>query len=181
MDLKSLDWKSLVRSVAPAIASTFGGPLAGLGVAALSTALLGKADGSEADVAAALATATPDTLLKMKEADQQFAVEMKKLDIDLEKISAGDRDSARKREVEVKDKTPRNLAYLFTIGFFSVLGAELLIAVKGIEIAEAALRTLDVTLGVLFGMMLGVKEYYFGSSHGSAIKTEMMAGLEKRK
>ena len=181
MDLKELDWKGLIKQVAPAIAATFGGPLAGMGVSALSTAILGKSDGTEKEIAQALTTATPDTILKIKQADNEFSVKMKELDIDLTKIAAGDRDSARKREIEVKDKTPRNLAYLFTLGFFSVLGTELWIAVKGIVIAEAALRTLDVTMGVLFGMMLGVKEYYFGSSHGSAEKTQLMAKIEERK
>ena len=73
MDFKEFDWKGLIKQVAPAIASTFGGPLAGMGVSALSTALLGKTDGQEKEIAQALSTATPDIILKIKQADNEFA------------------------------------------------------------------------------------------------------------
>ncbi len=175
MDLK-FDWKSLVRQVAPAIASTFGGPLAGMGVSALSTALLGKPDGTEADVAVALATATPDTLLKIKQADQQFAVDMKKLDIDFEKIAADDRASARQREVAVKDNTPRVLAYVYTAGYFAMIA---FLFKYGVPDANTDL--INILVGILSTVQVAIITYYFGSSHGSAAKTALMAGLEKRK
>ena len=55
--------------------------------------LLGlPADSSEKDVSKAMAAATPDQLLALKQADQDFAVRMRELDIDLEKIAASDRD-----------------------------------------------------------------------------------------
>ena len=75
---------------------------------AISEALLGKPDGSEAELPEAAAKATPEQLLALKTAEQDFAVKMRELDIDLERIANADRDSARNREVATKDWTPRN-------------------------------------------------------------------------
>lgn len=169
-----VDWKSILKTVAPTLATALGGPLAGAATSILSTTLLGRPDGNEDDLSVAIASGSPDVLLKLKEGEQNFKIRMKELGIDLEKISADDRKSAREREVAVKDLTPRRLAYIFTIGFFCVLFAEFYIGISGVVIPDAAQRTLDITLGVLFAMMLGVKEYYFGSSSGSVQKSEMI-------
>lgn len=176
MDWKTLDWKGLLKQISPVIATALGGPLAGTAVSALSTVLLGKENGTETEIAQALSTATPDMILKLKQADNDFAAKMKELDIDLEKISAGDRDSARKREIEVKDKTPRNLAYLYTAGYFIMI-----FALFKFGVPEASRDLMNTLVGILSAAEIGIVTYYFGSSHGSDIKTSMMAGLEKRK
>ena len=112
---------NLVRTVAPSIASAVGGPLAGMATRAISDALLGKPDGTEQELEKAVASATPEQLLALKKAEQEFAVKMRELDIDLERISNEDRDSARNREVSLRDWTPRVLAGLITVGYFGVL------------------------------------------------------------
>ncbi len=56
---------SLVRTVAPSLASAVGGPLAGMAVRTISDALLGKPDGTEAELAEAAAKATPEQLLQL--------------------------------------------------------------------------------------------------------------------
>lgn len=86
-------------------------------------------------------------------------------------LEVADRKSAREREIATGDHTTRYLAYLTLLGFFGVLGFQFYLVVKGIAIPEAALRTLDITTGVLFAMVLAVKDYYFGSSSGSKEKT----------
>ena len=83
---------SLIETIAPTIATAIGGPVAGMAVKALSTALLGHENGTEDDITSALATATPDQIVAIKTADSNFKIQMKKLDIDLERISADDRD-----------------------------------------------------------------------------------------
>jgi len=81
-----------------------------------------------------------------------------------EQTAAADRASARNREVATKDTTPRNLAYLYTAALFAVIGAEIYYGAHVQEINAVAARTLDTLLGVLIAMVLGTKEYYFGSS-----------------
>lgn len=94
-----------------------------------------------------------------------------KVKVELAQISQVDRASARLREqamagVGMRDKVPPRLAYLTFAGFFTVLAAQGYMAFQGIHIVPEIQRTLDISLGVLFAMVLAVKDYYFGSSSG---------------
>lgn len=160
----------LVRTVAPSIASAVGGPLAGMATKAISEALLGKPDGTEQELLQAADRATPEQLLALKKAEQEFAVQMRELDIDLERISMADRDSARNREVKTKDWTPKVLAGLITVGYFGALFYMLRNGLPQHGGSEAMLVMLG-TLGTAWG---GVVAYYFGSSAGSRAKDELM-------
>ena len=161
---------NLVRTVAPTIASAVGGPLAGMATRAISEALLGKPDGSEQELAESAAKATPEQLLALKQAENDFAIKMRELDIDLERIANEDRDSARNREVATKDWTPRILAGLITVGYFGALFYMLRNGLPQHGGSEAMLVMLG-TLGTAWG---GVVAYYFGSSAGSKAKDEAM-------
>lgn len=167
---------NLVRTVAPSIASAVGGPLAGMATRAISEALLGKPDGTEEELQAAASKATPEQLLALKQAENEFSIKMRELDIDLERIANADRDSARKREVETKDWTPRILAALITAGYFGVLFYMLRNGLPTHGGSEAMLVMLG-TLGTAWG---GVVAYYFGSSAGSKEKTEAMNRMVRK-
>jgi hypothetical protein len=167
---------NLVRTVAPSIASAVGGPLAGMATRAISEALLGKPDGTEQELENAVASATPEQLLALKKAEQEFAVKMRELDIDLERISNEDRDSARSREVSLRDWTPRVLAGLITVGYFGVLFWMLRFGLPNTGSSEALL----VMLGALGTAWGGVVAYYFGSSAGSKEKTEAMNRMVRK-
>tara|TARA_R110000868_G_scaffold17677_10_gene77026 strand:- start:310 stop:828 length:519 start_codon:yes stop_codon:yes gene_type:complete len=167
---------NLVRTVAPSIASAVGGPLAGMATRAISEALLGKSDGTEQELENAVASATPEQLLALKKAEQEFAVKMRELDIDLERISNADRDSARSREVSLRDWTPRVLAGLITVGYFGVLFWMLRFGLPNTGSSEALL----VMLGALGTAWGGVVAYYFGSSAGSKEKTEAMNRMVRK-
>jgi hypothetical protein len=160
----------LVRTVAPSIASAVGGPLAGMATKAISEALLGKPDGSEEELLQAAARATPEQLLALKKAENDFAVQMRELDIDLERIASEDRDSARNREIKTKDLTPKLLAASVTVGYFGVLFYMLTHGLPTTGGSEAMLVMLG-TLGTAWG---GIMAYYFGSSAGSKAKDEAM-------
>jgi hypothetical protein len=128
------------------------------------------------NLAQAAANATPEQLLALKKAEQDFAVRMRELDIDLERIANEDRNSARDREIKTKDWTPRILAGLITFGYFGVLFFMLLNGLPTTGGSEAMLVMLG-TLGTAWG---GVVAYYFGSSAGSREKTEAMNQMIKR-
>ena len=161
---------NLVRTVAPSIASAVGGPLAGMATKAISEALLGKPDGTEEELAQAAIKATPEQLLALKKAENDFALQMRELDIDLERIAGADRDSARNREIKTRDWTPKILAGGITVGYFGVLFYMLTHGLPTTGGSEAMLVMLG-TLGTAFG---GVMAYNFGSSAGSKEKTEAM-------
>ena len=168
----SFEWKDLVGTIAPTLATALGGPLAGMAVKKLSDAVLGKPDGTEKEISKAMELASPETLAKLKEIDNEFEVEMKQLDIDLEAIAQENTASARAREIAVKDKIPAILAVSVTVGFFGVLGFMLY------SPATAQSDALLVMLGALGGSWGAVMNYYFGSSSGSAKKNSML--LDKK-
>ena len=166
---------NLVRTVAPSIATAVGGPLAGMATRAISDALLGKPDGTEDELINAAAKATPDQLLALKKAEQDFAVRMRELEIDLQRIDAADRSSAREREVKTGDWTPKALAGAVTLGFFGVLGYMIAYGLPT-QGGEALLVMLG-TLGTAWG---GIVSYYFGSSAGSKEKSEAMSRMVRK-
>ncbi len=167
------NWKDVLGAVAPTIATILGGPLAGMAVKAVSTAVLGRDDGTEAEIATAVAGADPAALARIKEADAQLKRDLAAAGVRLEEIAGADRASARQREVALQDPTTRRLAYMALTGFFTVLAGQFYIALNGITIHTEVQRTLDVTLGVLFAWILAVKDYYLGSSAGSAQKNAL--------
>jgi hypothetical protein len=88
--------------------------LAGVAVQALGSAF-GMDNATEETLAQRLAGATPADLLKMKEAEQQFVLDMKRADIDIMRIDADDRDSARKREAAVSSKMNNMLVFFIAV------------------------------------------------------------------
>lgn len=167
---------NLVRTVAPSIATAVGGPLAGMATRAISEALLGKPDGTEDELIEAAKNATPEQLLALKQAEQDFVVRMRELDVDLERISNQDRDSARNREIQLKDITPKVLAGVITVGYFCVLFWMLRFGLPETGASEALL----VMLGALGTAWGGIVAYYFGSSAGSREKNETISKMMKR-
>ncbi len=176
-----MDWKDVrevVASLAPMIATGLGGPLAGGAVAALQDAFGLKTNGTldqkKDALVAAFSGATQEQLLAVKQANNDYAIKMTELGFKNEEalaaLQAGDRDSARKREIEVKDNTPKVLAYAITIGFFAVIGFMLFATVptEGRDI-------LNIMLGTLGTAWTGVVSYYYGSTSGSAQKSKLLA------
>ena len=164
----------LLGQVAPTIATALGGPLAGLATKTLSNVLLGHEDGDADAVSAALQNATPEQLASVKQIDADFKVRMKELEIDLERISAGDRDSARRREIAVGDHMPKILAIGVTAGFFGIL---FWMFVYGVP--KNGNEPLLLMLGALQTAFTGIIAYYFGSSAGSKAKDSLMANKDK--
>lgn len=154
----------VLKTVAPTLALAVGGPFGPLAAAAIHAAL-GSTDQASAETV--LVNATPDQLLALKKADKDFAVRTKELGIAEEKLTFDDTANARAREMTIKDSTPHILAYLITTGFFVVL-AYLVIYGKPAAGGDVML----VLVGALGTAWTGIIQYYFGSSAGSASKTD---------
>lgn len=164
----------LLGQVAPSLATALGGPLAGVAVKTLSSALFGHEDGTEEQISEAMASATPDQLAAIKKIDADFKVQMKSLDIDLERIVAGDRDSARQMQRETRDWLPKALAVFIVFGFFGIL---LWMMVFGLP--KTGVEALLMMVGSLTSAFGGVVQFYFGSSAGSKEKNNLLAAKEK--
>ncbi len=165
----------LLATVAPTVASAFGGPLAGMATQKLISALGLSPDTTKDQLETALLGATPEQLLAIKKAEQEFIVDMKKLEIDVVKLQVDDRKSAREREVNTGDSwTPRILAAA-VMGLYIAVQLYLLNYVIDPTMKDFVLRSLG-TLDAAVGLVLG---YYFGSSVGSHQKDKHIEQLTK--
>ena len=171
-----MDWKSIVGTVAPWLGAALGGPLGSAAVTIIADSL-GLSDRTESAIKIALGAATPEQMMSIKTADQDFAIQMQALGFanerDMEALAAGDRDSARKREMIVQDGTTRYLAYALTFGFFGVL-----VFIMLGDVAEGMREVLYIMLGALGASWQSCINYYFGSSSGSQTKTSLLAKAE---
>jgi hypothetical protein len=161
-----------LRAIAPTIATVLGGPLAGAAVSVLGDAL-GVSEPTQAKIEKILTNGqmTGDQLVAIKKADTEFVAKMKELDIDLEKVHAGDRGSARDMQKTTRANIPGLLAIAVTLGFFGILGGMMTGTLK----TDANNDALLIMLGALGASWGAIVNFYFGSSRGSELKTEMMA------
>jgi len=162
--MSKVDWKKLVKGIAPAIGTALGGPAGGLAVAAISESLLGKKDGTESEVAEAVLSATPDKLLELKKIDNDFKLQMEQLGLDVFKAEVDDKKSAR--ELFKANMYPQIiLSGLFVFGYF-------LIALPMIfgKIDPPDTPMLAGLILVLTTNLANIMQFWFGSSHGSKTK-----------
>jgi len=170
-----MDWKKTLATVAPAIATALGGPLAGVAVQMAGKAL-GLGDGAtESDVEAAVLSGNPDVLVRLREVNTQFERDMKALDIDLERIHAGDRLSARDLAKTKGTIVQTALTVLFC-SVFAVLMGQIF---TGQEVVHSSMRDIaNFLLGTLTGILMQQMNFWFGSSSGSKEKTQKLDSLK---
>ncbi len=164
-----MNLKKILGTVAPFLGTMIGGPFGAAAGKLVGEVLLGNENASEAEIEKALASATPEQLVELRRVDADYKTKMAELGIDEQKIAAMDRDSARQREMVTKDKIPAVLALLLTFGFFGVLAMMMLYPIQ-----QGTQGVIEVMLGSLGTAWISVITYYFGSSYGSQIKTQLL-------
>ncbi|MET3234193.1 UNVERIFIED_ORG: hypothetical protein ABIC54_006409 [Burkholderia sp. 1263] len=165
--------------MAPWLVTALTGGVPGIAAMAASAIAgkLGLAEGSVDAVKSALTgqQMTPEQLLALKQADDDFALKMRQagfthaenmagIQVQADRVAADDRASARNFAAAEHDHTARNLAYMYTVALFAVIGLEFLLAARQIRLDDGVMRALDTLFGILIAMVLGSKEYFFGSS-----------------
>lgn len=165
--------KGALKILAPTIADALPGPLGDIAKAAVTEALGLTKESTDEQIQKALATTDPAVLERVRKADQDFKVQMEKMNIDMEQVFADDRASARARQIAVKDKMPPVLAIFTWSAVIAVMGALFFYVPPG-ENKDMLL----VLFGILVGQAKDIGGYYFGSSAGSARKTELLSNKE---
>lgn len=170
------DWKSTLSTFAPAIATAFGSPVAGL---AVSAALKGLGitphadpEQHEAQLAEAVRGATPEQLMELKKSDHQFRKDMAQLGVDLERIHQADRASAREMMKEKGMAPQLILSVVYTIAYGVVLYC--FMAGK-IHVPDAQQILFGSLIGILTAAQVQILNFWFGSSSGSKEKDGHMA------
>jgi membrane-bound ClpP family serine protease len=168
----AFDWKKTLSTVAPMIGTALGGPMGGMAAKMATQALgLGDSENPEQALAEAVASGDPDVLLKLRNADHDFKVEMERLGVDLERIHAGDRSSARELG-KTKGLMPQAIiSAIFVVGFVGVL-----YAIFTATVAPELENALMYLLGILSAGLTQILNFWFGSSSGSKQKTDGLLG-----
>lgn len=170
-----MDWTSLIKTVAPWIGTALGGPLGGLAVTAVGNAL-GIDKPTTDSIKQALAGVTPEQMLALKTADQQFQEQMAQLGFkDLETLAAlaeDDRKDARAMQMSQRSFIPAALSVLVTVGFFGLLIGMMMGALK---VSDS--QALTLMLGSLSTGWGVVMSFWFGTTQDSGRKTEVLANL----
>ena len=148
--------KNLVGAVAPTIGTALGGPMGGM-AANMIADVLGVPNTPKA-IEKAIQEATPEQMLELKKAEQEFELQMKELDVDVFKLEVGDTQDARK--TFSKDWTARIVGVSVVGGF---MGYIFLVTLQPPEQNSEAL--INLVLGYLGGLASAVISFYFGASN----------------
>ena len=151
------DWKSIVRQVAPTIATALGGPLAGLAAKTLGDGLLGDSRASESDISQALLD--PDGLLKLKTLESEFKIKMRELDVNVYTLAQKDRESARSMAIATGNGPQVLISSIFIGGFFLILW---ILFVAEVTMTESQDRMAYTLLGILGSAVTMIIKFWFG-------------------
>lgn len=163
----------VLKSVAPGLATALLGPLGGLAVSAIGSAL-SIPEPTQEKIQNAMAGVTQEDLLKLKQADQQFTKDMKALDIDVFKAEVDDRKSAR--DAAVRGGYANELFWLSLFLLIACIGGEMTVLFYGYP------KTVpDVLVGRILGLMdavtMMVLAYYYGTTKGSQAKDTTISAM----
>jgi Fe2+ transport system protein B len=150
--------KNIVGAVAPTIGTAIAGPMGNMALGKIAEVLGCPAD--HKSVEKAVQNATPEQMIELKKAEQEFEVQMKELDVDVFKLEAQEKQHAR--TMFSKDWTARIIGLVTIAGF---LGYIFLVTLQPPEQNSEAL--INLVLGYLGGLASAIISFYFGASHTS--------------
>ena len=148
--------KNVIGAVAPTLGTALGGPMGGM-AANMIAEVLGVPNNPKA-IEKGLAEATPEQMLALKKAEQDFDLKMKELEVDVFKLETQDIQDARGKFG--KDWTARIIGVIVVSGF---MGYIFLVTLQPPEQNSEAL--INLVLGYLGGLASAIISFYFGASH----------------
>ena len=148
--------KNIVGAVAPTLGTALGGPMGGM-AANMIADVLGCPNNPKA-IEKAVAEATPEQMLELKKAENDFDIQMKELEVDVFKLEVADGQDARNKFG--KDWTARIMGIAVVGGF---MGYIFLVTLQPPEQNSEAL--INLVLGYLGGLASAVISFYFGASN----------------
>ena len=178
---------SALLGIAPAVANVL---MPGVGGALVGTALktvgavVGVDDPDPKGLAKKLTTAlqgglTPEQMTALKQADNDFAVRMKELDVDLESLHQKDRDSARRMQSRTKSLTAPLLAFTVMASFIGALAGVFMLATGATDMNASVATLVGAVVGYASAKADQICSFYFGSSEGGDTAAQHLADVAK--
>jgi hypothetical protein len=165
-----MDWLTTLKSLAPTVASAFGGPLAGIAVSAVGN-LLGVTEATQDRIASAITSGslTPDQISEIKLLELKYQADEKERGFRYSELAFKDRDSAR--TANVAGGTQKPLFWLSLLLLTVTLGTECAVLFLGYPP-----NTSEIVVGRVLGLMdavvMLVLAYWYGTTNGSSQKNE---------
>lgn len=158
-----MNWKETLATIAPVLATAFGGPLAGTATKFFAGKFLGDKNASLADVESFILNASPKQLFAIKESENEFKVAMANIGVDVFKIEANDKKNARAEHKHSYMPAVLSIA-------LSLVVAGILYMLFYLEPPEGSRDVLFMLLGVVIKEWGGSMQYWFGTTRSSANK-----------
>ena len=167
-----MNWEDLLKKIAPTVASAVLGPLGGVAVAAIGN-ILGVSDATQDKIAEVIKSGqlTPEQISELKKLELTYQENEKERGFKYADLAFRDRDSARKANVEGGTQK-----YLFWLSFgllIGTLGTEGYVLFNGLP-ANVTDMVAGRVLGLMDAVALMVLTYWYGTSNGSAMKTDLL-------
>lgn len=167
-----MNWTDTLKVLAPTVASAFMGPLGGVAVSAIGTAL--GIDAPTQDKIAKAFTAgqlTPEALAKLQELELQYKNDEAERGFKYSELEFKDRDSARNMAVQTHSVTPSVLTWIIVLLTMAAEGMLLFNQVP----PGADPIIIGRVLGTMDSSLVMVLAFWFGSNSNSQRKTELLA------
>jgi len=171
-----MDWKSIIGAVAPTVATALGGPFAGLAVEAVGKAL-GMSDATQDKIKKAMEAGqlSSEQIVALRNAEDALKVRMRELDIQEEQLSFKDVADARDMQKVNKSRVPAVLTFVVSTGFLGIL----------VGMMSGALKVDDnqpllLLLGALATGWGSVMQFWFGTTHDSGRKSDVIANIAQQ-
>jgi len=171
-----MDW---LKQIAPTVATALLGPLGGVAVSAIGS-ILGVDQPTQDKITKAITSGqlTAEQLTQLKALELQYLNDEKERGFKYADLAFQDRDSARK--ANVAGGTQHHLFYLSLLLLATSLGGEIYVLFHGYPTGLP-----DIVIGRILGLLdavtMLVLSYWYGTTNGSAQKSEMLANSTPNK
>jgi hypothetical protein len=168
-----MDWIDTLKRLAPTVATALGGPLAGAAVSAIG-GILGAPDATVDSIGKVISDGqlTPEHLAELRKLEAEYQNNEKERGFRYAELAFRDRDSAR--AASVSGGTQKMLFWMSIVLLALTLGTEVAVLFYGYPP-----HTSDIVVGRVLGLMdavaLMVLSYWYGTSSGSAQKTQLLS------
>lgn len=168
---------NLFTQALSAIAPTLGGlvtnPLATNIISRVTELLTGKKVATEEELLSALQKVNPEILVELKKLDLELEQKTREVGLTIMNTEVADRNAAREHELKVRKGVGRSWTHS-GLAFFIWGGCLVALFMAMFIQAEWTERAIFTILGTLTTVSAMVAGYYFGSSHGSLSKNELL-------
>jgi hypothetical protein len=168
-DTKMKSMKSLIQHFAPTLASALGGPFAGVATKFITDNLINEnsSDGRSSDEVVEELLNDSKNLQKIKDLDNDFRLEMERLNVDVFSLENEDRKDARSL-AKTDNKPQIVISILFLTAYFLMLVAIFVVEASDTinmkEGANSLMGELQILFGVLTAGVGQILSFWFGGA-----------------